>query len=59
MVLTAQRLILRHSRDRDRSPFAETNASARVMEFFPATMGRAKSEAQAKRIEAHFAAHAR
>ncbi len=41
----------------DREPFAALNADPRVMEFFPACLDRAASDAQVDRIEAHFVAH--
>jgi RimJ/RimL family protein N-acetyltransferase len=52
--LAGHRLRLRRWRDEDRDPFAAMNADARVMEFFPSTLGRAASDALADRIEAHF-----
>ncbi len=39
----------------DREPFARLNANPRVMEFFPAVMDRAESDALVDRIEAHWA----
>lgn len=53
--LRTERLLLRRWRAEDRAPFAALNADARVMEFFPATLSRAESDALAERIEAHFA----
>ena len=57
MTLTTERLILRQWRAADREPFAALNADPRVMEFFPACLDRAESDASADRIEAHFARH--
>ena len=45
------RLRLRQWRDTDREPFAALNADARVMEFFPAPLSRAESDAIANRCE--------
>lgn len=49
-VLTTDRLRLRPWEDRDLAPFAAMNADPRVMEFFPATLDRAESDALARRI---------
>jgi len=49
-VLTTERLRLRLWEDRDLEPFAALNADPRVMEFFPKRLGRAESNALAKRI---------
>jgi ribosomal-protein-alanine N-acetyltransferase len=57
MQLTTPRLTLRRWRDEDRAPFAAMNADPRVMEFFPATLSRAESDALVDRIEAHFDEH--
>lgn len=53
-LLTA-RLILRRWRAEDREPFALLNADPVVMEYFPARLSRAESDALADWIEAHFA----
>ena len=45
------RLLLRRWREADREPFAELNADPEVMEFFPATLSRAESDAMVTRIE--------
>ena len=42
---TSQRLRLRRWRDEDREPFAAMNADPAVMEFFPAPLSRAASDA--------------
>ena len=55
--LRTERLLLRAWRAGDREPFARMNADPRVMEFFPAPLSRAESDALADRIEAHFAKH--
>jgi RimJ/RimL family protein N-acetyltransferase len=56
-VLETERLILRRWREADRAPFAEVNADPRVMQYFPACLTRAESDALIDRIEAHFDAH--
>lgn len=53
--LRTQRLLLRAWRDTDRSPFAALNADPKVMEHFPDTLTREKSDALVDRIEAFFA----
>jgi RimJ/RimL family protein N-acetyltransferase len=55
--LRTERLLLRAWRAADHEPFARLNADPRVMEFFPAPLSRAESDALADRIEAHFAKH--
>ena len=50
-----QRLRLRQWRPADREPFARLNADARVMEFFPASLDRATSDALAERLETQIA----
>ena len=57
MAITTQRLILRRWREEDREPFARLNCDPAVMEFMPALLTRAESDAMVDRIEAHFAAH--
>lgn len=47
------RLQLRQWRDSDREPFAAMNADPRVMEFFPALLSRAESDAGIDRQVAH------
>lgn len=42
--IVTPRLTLRQWRDSDADPFAEMNADPRVMEFFPSTMTREKSD---------------
>ncbi|HTO52861.1 MAG TPA: GNAT family N-acetyltransferase [Myxococcota bacterium] len=53
--LRSERLRLRAWRDSDLAPFAALNADPRVMEFFPATLSRAESDAFAARIQDGFA----
>jgi len=53
--LDTERLRLRQWRTSDLGPFAELNADPRVMEFFPARLDRAASDALALRIEAKIA----
>lgn len=55
--LRTERLLLRRWRREDREPFAAMNADPRVMEFFPALLSRAESDARVDRIEAHFKQH--
>ena len=55
--LTTQRLRLRRWQTSDSTPFAEMNADPEVMEFFPATLNRAESDAFISRIEGHFDEH--
>jgi RimJ/RimL family protein N-acetyltransferase len=50
-------LLLREWRQADREAFAAMNADARGMEFMPAVLSRAESDALARRIEAHFREH--
>lgn len=54
-VLGTPRLLLRRWRDADREPFADLNADPVVMEHFPATLTRARSDAAVERIESSFA----
>jgi ribosomal-protein-alanine N-acetyltransferase len=55
--LTTARLRLRLWGERDLAPFAALNADARVMEFFPAPLSAAESDALVDRIREHFAKH--
>ncbi|CAN2532940.1 Acetyltransferase [Methylocapsa aurea] len=50
--LFTKRLRLRGWRDSDLEPFAELNADPRVMQFYPRTLDRARSNASADRIRA-------
>lgn len=52
--LTSARLLLRRFRDDDRAAFAALNADPAVMEYFPAPLTRAQSDALIERIEANF-----
>jgi RimJ/RimL family protein N-acetyltransferase len=54
--LRTDRLRLRPWRPADHEPFAALNADPSVMEFFPAPLSRAESDAGAARIAAHFEA---
>ena len=56
-VLSAGPLLLRPWRDSDLPAFAALNADPRVMEFLPAVLDRAASDAMAGRIRDHFARH--
>lgn len=51
-----ERLRLRQWRPADRAPFAALNSDPRVMQFFPALLDRAASDAMAERIESLIAA---
>jgi RimJ/RimL family protein N-acetyltransferase len=55
--LRTDRLLLRRWRSTDRAPFAELNADAEVMRYFPAPLGRAESDALAGRADALFDSH--
>jgi ribosomal-protein-alanine N-acetyltransferase len=55
--LATERLLLRRWREQDREPFAALNADPEVMEFFPAPLTRAESDALIDRIERHFDEH--
>jgi RimJ/RimL family protein N-acetyltransferase len=56
-MLESERLLLREWRDEDREPFARMNADPRVMEFFPATLTAAETDAMLERVHAHLARH--
>ena len=53
--LVTDRLLLRDWRDKDREPFAALNADPRVMEYYPAPLTRAQSDAFIDRAMAHIA----
>jgi RimJ/RimL family protein N-acetyltransferase len=55
--LRTKRLVLRAWRESDLEPFAALNADARVMEYLPAVLSRAESDAEAARARAHFDQH--
>jgi RimJ/RimL family protein N-acetyltransferase len=55
--LRTERLLLRRWRPEDSEPFAKMNADAAVMEFFPAPLSRADSDAMLERIERCFEQH--
>ena len=48
--LTTERLILRPWQTEDLEPFAQLNADARVMEYYPSTLSREESDRFAERI---------
>jgi RimJ/RimL family protein N-acetyltransferase len=50
-VVQTARLVMRRWRDSDREAFAVMNADPVVMRYFPATLGRAASDALIDRIE--------
>lgn len=52
MEIVTERLVLRQWKDEDYEPFAALNADPRVMEFFPAPLDRAASDAMAGRCRA-------
>ena len=52
--LRTERLLLRRWREDDLEPFAAMNADPSVMEFFPAVLTRAESDALAARSDAAF-----
>lgn len=51
--IETSRLLLRGWRDADREPFARITADPRVMEFFPAPLTRAESDAMVDRAQAN------
>ena len=53
--LATQRLRMRRWRDSDREPFAALNADPAVMEYFPALVGRASSDASIDAWQAQLA----
>jgi RimJ/RimL family protein N-acetyltransferase len=55
--LSTLRLILREWRDSDFAAFAALNADPEVRKHFPGTLTAAQSDADARRIQAHFATH--
>ncbi|MEM7201296.1 MAG: GNAT family N-acetyltransferase [Planctomycetota bacterium] len=55
--ITTPRLRLRPWQDRDRAPFAALNADPEVMEWMPAVLTRAESDAAVDRYVQHFATH--
>jgi ribosomal-protein-alanine N-acetyltransferase len=57
VTLSSSRLRLRPWSDADRDAFAALNADARVMEFFPSPLNRAKSDAMVDAIMRHFGEH--
>ena len=52
--LETERLRLRRWRPADRAPFAAINTDAAVMEYYPAPLSRAESDAMVDRIEEGF-----
>ena len=57
MVIETDRLILRRWQSSDVEPFVSLNADSRVMEFFPATLSRAQTEAMISIIEQRITEH--
>jgi RimJ/RimL family protein N-acetyltransferase len=57
LVIETPRLILREWREADKEHFARINADPKVMEFFPARLTRAQSDALVTKIQAHFRKH--
>jgi len=50
--LETEQLLLRRWREEDKAPFAAMNADPAVMEYFPATLSHAESDALADRFQA-------
>lgn len=50
-IIQTKRLILRQWREDDLEPFAELNADAQVMEYFPSTLSRQESDQMMKRMQ--------
>jgi len=57
MVLTTNRLKLRHWKEKDYEPYINLNNDPQVMEFFPAVLTREETLKQIERIETHFTKH--
>lgn len=57
MMTETDRLILRRWQASDVDPFVALNADPRVMEFFPATLSRAQTEAMIETIEKRIDQH--
>ena len=57
LAFSTARLTLRQWREADRAPFAAMNADPRVMEYFPALLLPAESNAMVDRITGHFDRH--
>jgi RimJ/RimL family protein N-acetyltransferase len=55
--LQTDRLLLHRWRESDRIPFQAMNADPRVMEFMPALLSAAESDALFDRAQAHFDRH--
>ena len=55
LVLHTERLLLRHWDESDLEPFAELNADAEVMQYFPSPLERRESDEMAHRIIGQFA----
>ncbi len=55
--MMTERLILRRFCDEDRAPFAALTADPEVMEYFPALLTQAESDALLDRINAHLDQH--
>lgn len=56
-MLQTERLILRGWQPSDLAPFAQINADAEVMQYFPATLSWQESEALIERIKNHHQVH--
>ncbi|MDJ0900703.1 MAG: GNAT family N-acetyltransferase [Xenococcus sp. MO_188.B8] len=56
-MLQTQRLILRDWQSSDLEPFAQMNADAEVMKYFPASLSRQESDRLVERIENHHQIH--
>ena len=56
-MIRTERLVLRAWREEDLPAYAALNADPEVRRFFPATLTRAESDAQAARLQAHVEEH--
>src|ERR1017187_2268873 len=56
-MIETPRLILRNWRESDRDPFRRMNADPRVMEYFPALLTPAETDAAIARLQAHADRH--
>ena len=56
-MLSTARLSLRRWVESDRAPFAALSADPEVMQYYPAPLSRAESDAMVDRIERHFDEH--
>jgi ribosomal-protein-alanine N-acetyltransferase len=57
LLIRTERLLLRRWKEEDREPFYQLNSDPRVMEFMPACLSPAESDALVDRITQHFREH--